>query len=84
MEIIGRAEGLDMLLPFFDGTVPAGFPSPAEDYLEIPLDLGEYLIENRAVTYLMRVAGDSMRDAGILDGDLLVIDRSATPTTGVW
>ena len=55
-----------MVLPYFEGKVPAGFPSPAEDYLETPLDLTEYLIENKAATFMMRVDGDSMKDAGIL------------------
>ena len=54
-----------LVLPYFDGRVPAGFPSPAEDYLETPLDLREFLIENPAATFLMRVDGDSMIDAGI-------------------
>ena len=60
----------------------AGFPSPAEDYLETPLDLTEYLIENRAATFMMRVDGDSIKDAGIMDGDLLVVDRAAKPVNG--
>ncbi len=47
-----------------------------------PLDLTEFLIENRAATFLMRVDGDSMKDAGILDGDLLVVDRAAKPVNG--
>jgi DNA polymerase V len=71
-----------LILPYFDGSVPAGFPSPAEDYLETPLDLSEYLIENKAATFMMRVDGDSMKDAGILDGDLLVVDRAAKPVNG--
>jgi len=70
------------VLPYFDGHVPAGFPSPAEDYLETPLDLTEFLIENKAATFLMRVEGDSMKDAGIQDGDLLVVDRSVKPVNG--
>ncbi|SEB53229.1 LexA family protein [Terriglobus roseus] len=57
-------------------------PSPAEDYLETPLDLSEYLIENKAATFMMRVDGDSMKDAGILDGDPLVVDRAAKPVNG--
>jgi DNA polymerase V len=76
-----RAEG-PLWLPYFDGRVPAGFPSPAEDYLEVPLDLNEYLVENKAATFLMRVDGDSMEQAGILDGDLLIVDRSARPISG--
>jgi DNA polymerase V len=71
-----------LVLPYFDGSVPAGFPSPAEDYLETPLDLTDFLIDNRAATFLMRVDGDSMRDAGILHGDLLVADRAAHPQNG--
>lgn len=57
-------------------------PSPAEDYLETPLDLTEYLIENKAATFMMRVDGDSMKDGGILDGDLLVVYRAAKPVNG--
>ena len=71
-----------LILPYFEGLVPAGFPSPAEDYLELPLDLNEYLVENKTATFLMRVDGDSMKEAGILDGDLLVVDRAATPCSG--
>jgi len=62
-----------LVLPYFDGSVLAGFPSPAEDYLETPLDLHDFLIDNKAATFLVRADGDSMRDAGILDGDLLVV-----------
>ena len=82
LEIVEWAASWPMVLPYFEGTVPAGFPSPAEDYLETPLDLTEYLIENRAATFMMRVDGDSMKDAGILDGDLLVVDRAAKPVNG--
>ena len=82
LKIVEWAASWPMVLPYFDGKVPAGFPSPAEDYLETPLDLTEYLIENRAATFMMRVDGDSMKDAGILDGDLLVVDRAAEPVNG--
>ena len=84
MSLIQVERGCDwpLILPYFDGSVPAGFPSPAEDYLETPLDLSEYLIENKAATFMMRVDGDSMKDAGILDGDLLVVDRAAKPVNG--
>ena len=58
------------------------FPSPAEDYLETPLDLTEYLVENKTATFMVRVDGDSIRDAGILDGDLLVVERAAKPVNG--
>jgi Peptidase S24-like len=56
----------------------AGFPSPADDYLEGEIDLNRHLIANRPATFLFRVAGDCMRDAGIFDGDLLIVDRSLT------
>ncbi len=71
-----------LVLSLFDGRVPAGFPSPAEDYVEVPLDLNEFLVQNKAATFLMRVDGDSMKDAGIHDGDLLVVDRAAKPGSG--
>ena len=64
------------------GSVVAGFPSPAEQYLEPPLDLNELLIKRPAATYFVRVEGDSMIGAGIHDGDLLVVDRSLRPANG--
>src|SRR6195952_415958 len=82
LQLVDRAADWPMVLPYFDGTVPAGFPSPAEDYLETPLDLTDFLMDNKAATFLMRVDGDSMRDAGILHGDLLVVDRAAHPENG--
>ena len=65
--------------PFIDTMVSAGFPSPADDYLDLPIDLNEYLVENSAATFYIRVSGNSMQDEGIDDGDLLVVDRSKTP-----
>ena len=59
--------------------VPAGFPSPATDYMEEGLDLNEFLIERKAATFLFEVKGDSMRNAGILNGDKVVVDRSLQP-----
>ncbi len=64
------------------GSVVAGFPSPAEQYVEPPLDINEYLIKRREATFLMRVEGDSMRDAAILDKDIIVVDRSLRPASG--
>ncbi len=64
------------------GSVVAGFPSPAEQYLEPPLDLNELLVRCPAATYFVRVEGDSMVGAGISDGDLLVVDRSLRPADG--
>ena len=64
------------------GSVVAGFPSPAEQHLEPPLDLNELLVKRPAATYFVRVEGDSLIGAGIRDKDLLVVDRSLTPANG--
>lgn len=63
-------------LPLYLSPVKAGFPSPAEDYVDRKLDLHEYLVHNRAATFFLRAQGDSMLGAGIHDGDLLIVDRS--------
>ncbi len=62
--------------------VPAGFPSPADDYVETSLDLSEHLMGKKEATFFVRVAGDSMTEAGIHDGDILVVDRSVEPEDG--
>lgn len=70
------------LTPVLLTGVPAGFPSPADDYIDRWLDLNEYLVRNKASTFFMRVTGDSMEGAGIFDGDLLVVDKSLEPVDG--
>jgi DNA polymerase V len=67
-------------LPLVSASVEAGFPSPADDHLERGIDLNEELIRNPAATFLVRVKGESMRDAGIDSGDILVVDRSVIPS----
>tara|TARA_B100001057_G_scaffold469016_1_gene528917 strand:+ start:1063 stop:1491 length:429 start_codon:yes stop_codon:yes gene_type:complete len=67
-------------IPYFLNTVRVGWPSPADDYVERPIDLNEYLIKNSAATYFVRVSGDSMIDAHIGDGAILIVDRSIEPT----
>lgn len=62
--------------------VPAGFPSPADDHVEQRMSLDEHLIQRRESTFFMRVAGHSMRELGIFDGDLLVVDRSVPAAHG--
>lgn len=69
-------------LPFYKAGVRAGFPSPADDYLEGSICLQDLLVENPAATFLVRVEGHSMKDTGILDGDIAVVDRSIHPTSG--
>lgn len=70
------------LLPLAGGSVAAGFPSPADDYIESRIDLNDVLIRHPSSTFFLRVSGDSMRGAGILDGDLLVVDRAVEPRAG--
>ena len=69
-------------LPFFEGGVAAGFPSPADDYLERKIDLHELLVEHPAATFFVRVEGDSMTGAGMQSGDILIVDRSLKPESG--
>lgn len=64
------------------GTVEAGFPSPAEEELADTISLDDLLIQNRAATFLLKVSGDSMSGAGILPGDMVIIDRGQTPKSG--
>ena len=68
--------------PLMSSSVIAGFPSPAEQYVERPLDLNELLVARPAATYFVRAQGDSMAGAGVQDGDLLVVDRSLEPEDG--
>lgn len=69
-------------IPLYASTVRAGFPSPADDFIETYLDLNEYLIKHPAATFFVRASGDSMINAGIHSGDILVVDRSIEATPG--
>ena len=75
-------KGEPLLLPLLLTLVEAGFPSPADDYVEGPLDLNDLIIRNPPATFMMRVQGRSMEGAGIFDGDLVVVDRSIKPKAG--
>jgi DNA polymerase V len=74
------ARRTELNLPLFSARVQAGFPSPADDHLERSIDLNEELIQHPAATFFVRVKGESMHDAGIQSGDILVVDRSLAPT----
>ena len=65
--------------PLIGTDVPAGFPSPAQDYIEENLDLNEFLIKHPTATYFVKVEGYSMINAGIHPGDILIVDRSLEP-----
>lgn len=67
-------------LPLFLSSVPAGFPSPADSYLDNALDLNELLISHPAATFFVRVSGESMIDANIHPGDVLIVDRALEPS----
>lgn len=72
----------ELALPLVDGGIAAGFPSPAQDYIDLKIDLNKELIANPSSTFYGRVKGSSMQDAGIVDGDILVIDKSLEPQDG--
>nr|USU33074.1 translesion error-prone DNA polymerase V autoproteolytic subunit [Methylobacterium sp. OTU13CASTA1] len=82
MQVSGVTIGYPMPVPFLARPVRAGFPSPADDFIEEEIDLQRLLIVNRPATFLVRVAGDSMLLARLHDGDLAVVDRSLTPRNG--
>ncbi|MFH1790284.1 MAG: transcriptional repressor LexA [bacterium] len=64
------------------GMVEAGFPSPAEEELSDTMSLDQYLIDNKEATFMLRVNGDSMKDAGIIHGDMVLVERNKTPYNG--
>lgn len=74
--------GLIYQLPIFASKIQAGFPSPAEDYIEGYLDLNSKFIKHPSATFVLQATGDSMVEAGIFSGDWLLVDRSIEPTDG--
>lgn len=78
LEIFKSSADVRMEIPLPSDSVSAGFPSPAEDYLDKKMDLNEYLIKRPSSTFFIRVNGQSMIGAGIQDGDLLIVDRAAS------
>ena len=80
--VLRFVQGREYAFPLYASGVSAGFPSPADDYLEGALDLNAHLVREPTATFFVRARGDSMIDAGIHDGDLLVVDRSVEATDG--
>ena len=68
-----------LAIPFYQSNVPAGFPSPAEDFMDLDLNLQAYLVQHPSATFCVRVTGDSMQNAGIFSGDVMVVDRALEP-----
>jgi len=79
LEIYSAITDSELLLPFAEQGISAGFPSPADDFLDISIDLNKELIKNPSATFYGRVKGDSMKNAGLEEGDLLIIDKSLEP-----
>lgn len=82
IDLFSIRDNPELLLPLANQGISCGFPSPADDYLEESVDLNALLIKNKASTFLGRVKGHSMVEANISEGDVLVIDRASTPSTG--
>lgn len=77
-----KEEALPVALPLYVERVPAGFPSPAQDYIEDELNLHNLCVRHPSATFFLRASGSSCEESGLRDGDLLVIDRSLTPEHG--
>jgi len=82
VELYATRADTEMRLPFVDAAISAGFPSPALDFEDQQIDLNEHLIRHPSATFYGRVKGESMINAGVGDGDILVIDRSLEPEHG--
>lgn len=81
-EVFGFTKGKKKTFPLVNAKISAGFPSPADDYIDKKLDLNEYLIKHLSATFFVKVSGDSMIDAGIHSGDILIVDKSLEPYNG--
>ncbi len=79
IEVCRVVKGRSVSLPLYSSWISAGFPSPAEDYIDRRLDLNEFLIKHPAATFFLKVSGDSMIRAGIFSGDILIVDRALEP-----
>lgn len=82
LHLIGPIGVESLHLPMVGTRICAGFPSPADDFLDEEIDLVKVLTPNPAASFMWRVSGSSMVDAGIFDGDVVVVDRSAVPKHG--
>jgi len=82
LEFFSSVSETELELPFVKNGISAGFPSPADDFLDAGIDLNKELIKNPNSTFYGKVKGDSMKDVGIHNGDLLIIDKSLEPKNG--
>ncbi len=82
IELFRADTNSNLALPYADEGIQAGFPNPAQDYLDLCLDLNKELVTNPPATFYGRVRGDSLVDADVLEGDVLIVDKSLTPLEG--
>lgn len=82
MSPVPVATGGRAVVPLMSSSAACGFPSPAEDHVDSPLDFNELLVTHPSSTFAVRVAGDSMTGLGIFPGDVAVVDRSVEPVSG--
>lgn len=82
LEIYRAETNVELSLPIADDGIKAGFPSPAQDFMDLAIDLNKELVRHPASTFYGRVRGDSMQGAGVYDGDILIIDKSLEPQNG--
>ena len=82
VQILKIETGSECKLAFIESAISAGFPSPCQDYMDSSIDFNKELIRNPSATFCARVTGNSMIEDGIEDGDILVVDRSLTPSDG--
>lgn len=82
LDIYSASFETELECPIVEGGIAAGFPSPADDFLDSSIDLNKYLVKNKSATFYARVKGHSMKDVGISDGDLLIIDKSIESENG--
>jgi DNA polymerase V len=82
LDIYSASSETSLALPLVSEGISAGFPSPAMDFIDLSIDLNKHLIKHPSATFYGRVKGQSMKDVGIHDGDLLVIDKSLEPVDG--
>jgi DNA polymerase V len=82
IDIFSADTQTELELPYVNEGISAGFPSPALDFIDLSIDLNRHLIKNPSATFYGRVKGESLKNAGINNGDLLIIDRSLEPANG--
>lgn len=82
LDIYSANTETELELPFVEEGISAGFPSPALDFIDLTIDLNKHLIKHPSATFYGRVKGQSLKNAGIYDGDLLIIDKSLEPING--